>query len=355
MPHSIVTISTRAPGGIRSVVENYQQSDVFSGYDAYWLASHAEGSVFYRCGLFASCLAKLLWLRLRGHRLYHLHMAMKGSFFRKSIILFLLKLSGARVILHLHGSEFDQYHETASAPVKWLMRHTLLAADFVVVLSRRWQETVEDIDSGIRSRLIYNYVEPVPEIPLTGALAMHRAQPDVVRYVYMGEVGQRKGIYDLLPAFGELCKVCDKVELIVCGSGEIDAARALALQCGIADKVTFVGWISGDDKYAMLNSADVLVLPSYHEGLPMAILEAMSLGKCVVSSTVGGIPEVIASGENGLLHSPGDIPALVELLGRAANAQCRDQLGRQGRSSYYERFTPGSIVPQIRKLYHELA
>ncbi|TXS89897.1 glycosyltransferase family 4 protein [Parahaliea maris] len=355
MPHSIITVSTQAPGGIRSVVENYQQSDVFEGYEAHWLAAHREGSVIYRCGLFLSCLVQLLWLRLRGHRLYHLHMAMKGSFYRKSIILFLLKLSRARVILHLHGSEFDQYHETASTLVKWLMRRTLLAADVVVVLSRRWQDTVAEIDSTIRSQLIYNYVEPVPEIALSGSLLQHRNTPGTVRYVYMGEVGQRKGIYDLLPAFAELCRVQDNVELIVCGSGEIEAASALARKCGVADKVTFVGWISGDDKYAMLGSADVLVLPSYHEGLPMAILEAMSLGKCVVSSTVGGIPEIIASGENGLLHRPGDVATLVELLGRAADAEIRGELGRQGRSSYYERFTPNSIVPQIRKLYHELA
>ncbi len=354
MRHSIVTVSTKAPGGIRAVVENYQKSEVFEGYESIWLASHEEAGVLRRCCLFLACLGTLLRLRLQGHRLYHLHMAMKGSFLRKSIIVFLLKLTRARVILHLHGSEFDQYQETASALVKWLMRHTLLAADVVVVLSRRWESTVAGIDKRIQARLIYNYVEPVPEIQLSGALLQHQHKPGTVRYVYMGEVGRRKGIYDLLPAFAQLCQQHDKVELLVCGSGEIELARARAEECGIGDRVTFLGWISGNDKYAILSSADVLVLPSYHEGLPMAILEAMSLGKCVISSTVGGIPEIIASGENGLLHRPGDVPMLVEMLGRAANPTVRGELGRQGRTSYNERFTPNSIVPQIRRLYHEL-
>ena len=171
----------------------------------------------------------------------------------------------------------------------------------------------------------------------------------------MGEVGQRKGIYDLLPAFAQLCRLNANVELVVCGSGEIERAKSIAAQCGLNGQVTFAGWVSGPEKRAMLNSADVVVLPSYHEGLPMAILEAMSLGKCVISSTVGGIPEVISSGTNGLLHVPGDLPALVEMLHRAADAGTRQTLGSNGRTSYLERFTPQIVVPQIREMYHELA
>ncbi len=354
MPLSIVTVSTRAPGGIRAVVENYQQSDVFAGYESYWLASHGEGSVAHRIWLYLSCLFQILRLRLRGHRLYHLHMAMKGSFFRKMILVFLLKLSRARVILHLHGSEFDQYHEDTSALVKWLMRHTLRAADVVVVLSRKWQDTVNGIDSRVRSRVIYNYVEPLSEDAAPLIVARAGENSERVRYVYMGEVGQRKGIYDLLPAFAQLSRVNSNVELIVCGSGEIEQAMTTARDCGLNGEVTFAGWISGEEKRAMLNSADVLVLPSYHEGLPMAILEAMSLGKCVISSTVGGIPEVISSGQNGLLHGPGDLPTLVEMLTRAADPDTRKELGRNGRTSYFERFTPSIVVPQIREMYHEL-
>lgn len=344
---SIVTVSTHEPGGIRSVVENYLQSDVFAGYEAIWVASHRPGSALSRVLLFVRCLGRLLWLRLRGHRLYHLHMAMKGSFFRKMIIVALLKLSRARVIVHLHGSEFASFYDRAPGVLKYLIRQTFLAADVVVVLSRRWQQFVQTIDAGIRSRIIYNYVEPVPETP---------PEPrEGTRYVFMGAVGQRKGIYDLLPAFAELRRRHPQVELVVCGSGEVEAARAAADACGLNGEVTFAGWVSGQAKQDMLNSADVVVLPSYNEGLPMVILEAMSLGKCVISSNVGGIPEVIASDENGLLHRPGDVPALVEMLGRAADPDTRRALGQKGRYSYFERFTPGSIVPQIRQMYRELA
>jgi len=156
MRRSVITVSTKAPGGIRAVVENYQQSEVFAGYESHWLASHEEGSIPHRVLVFLRCLARLLYLRIRGHRLYHLHMAMKGSLYRKWILVSLLKASRATVILHLHGSEFDQYHENASAPVRWVLRQTLRRADTVVVLSRKWQDTVSGIDSAIRSRVIYN-------------------------------------------------------------------------------------------------------------------------------------------------------------------------------------------------------
>ncbi|MFV8818151.1 glycosyltransferase family 4 protein [Haliea sp. E17] len=354
MPRSIITISTKEPGGIRAVVENYQQSDVFSGYESYWLGSHQQGSLIFRIWTYVRCLCQVLCLRIQGHRLYHLHMAMNGSFFRKMILVFLLKLSRARVILHLHGSEFDYYHEHTSRPVKWLFRHTLKATDVVVVLSKKWQDTVTGIDTNIRSRVIYNYVEPVPKAPTIPTTTARNGDSKLVRYVYMGEVGQRKGIYDLLPAFAELRRVNANVELVVCGSGELDQARQTAQKCGLNGEVTFAGWISGTEKHAMLNSADVLVLPSYHEGLPMAILEAMSLGKCVIASTVGGIPEALAQGESGLLHGPGDLPALVELLTCATDARTRQTLGQNGRNSYFANFTPEIIVPQIREMYHEL-
>lgn len=347
MPNSIVTVSTRAPGGIRSVVENYQRSRVFEGYETHWVASHDEGSALHRIALFLRCLGQLLGLRARGHRLYHLHMAMKGSFFRKTLILDLLRLSGARVVLHLHGSEFADFHQGASPLVKRLVRHTFRAADVVVVLSRRWQDFVRSIDSGIRSRIIYNYVEPVPELP--------GPPRDRTRFVFMGAVGRRKGVYDLIPAFARLREQYPEVELVICGTGELEAARDAVARHGLDDAVTFAGWVSGADKDAMLNSADVLVLPSYNEGLPMVILEAMSLGKCVISSRVGGIPEVIDSGENGLLHLPGDIPALVAMLARAVDPDLRETLGRGGRARYLEQFTPDVIVPRIRQVYSELA
>ncbi len=80
------------------------------------------------------------------------------------------------------------------------------------------------------------------------------------------------------------------------------------------ERVEFVGWLSEQEKIELLHSVDIFVLPSYHEGLPYAIIEAMASGLPIVASSVGGIPDVIRNGENGFLIEPGDIQGLVYYL-----------------------------------------
>lgn len=103
-------------------------------------------------------------------------------------------------------------------------------------------------------------------------------------------------------------------------------------QTGIFDCVNFPGWISGIQKENMLRKASVCLLPSYYEGMPISLLEAMSYGLAVVASNVGGIPSVIEDGVNGLLINPGDIEAIAGCVNMLLdNHELKKQLGEQAR------------------------
>ena len=98
------------------------------------------------------------------------------------------------------------------------------------------------------------------------------------------------------------------------GDGDIDRCKQIVEEKNLKSNIFIVGWADFDRKLELLKKSSVLVLPSYNEGLPMAILEGMACGKAIISTTVGAIPEVINNKENGILIQPGDVKALANAL-----------------------------------------
>lgn len=147
-----------------------------------------------------------------------------------------------------------------------------------------------------------------------------------------------------------------RLHLVLAGSdeGTEGAARALARQLGIAERTHFLGFRR--DAAAVLAALDVLVMPSRQEGLPVALLEAMALGRPVVATRVGGIPQVVTDGADGLLVPAGDEDALVAAVRRVLDdPQLATQLGARARHTVAERFGLPAMVAAYQALYAELA
>jgi glycosyltransferase involved in cell wall biosynthesis len=145
----------------------------------------------------------------------------------------------------------------------------------------------------------------------------------------LGRLGQRKGTYDLLCAVESLpAHVRSRVHLRLAGDGEVDQVRAQVAARGLGDTVDVVGWLGPRERDEALRQADIFVLPSYDEGLPMALLEAMAHGLVPITTPVGGIPEAVTDGVHGLLVPPGDPAALARALHRLVeNDTLRERLG----------------------------
>lgn len=174
------------------------------------------------------------------------------------------------------------------------------------------------------------------------------ANSQQVRLLFLGRLGDHKGSDRVLHAVAQLpLELRTKVQVYMAGDGAVEAMRGLACQLGIGEQVEIRSWIEGEQKERWLRESHVFVLPSRAEGLPMALLEAMAYGKAVIVSPVGGIPEWIDDGQEGILVPPDDIAAITEAIRRLVESPevCR-QMGQRAR----QRVEPLSVEHYREKL-----
>ncbi len=351
----LAIVGTRMRGGIRAVIENHIEAGVYEGYRHYFLASHDEVGVAKRLALAAGAMLTLIGLILRGKvSICHLHGSMKGSIYRKSVYVFLCRLLGCKVVFHLHGSEFAKTYEKAGIVYRHLVRYVLDRSDHVFVLSEYWKGYVGSLSRNPRIHVINNFPSPVFEGLYTDR---DYAKQPITELLFLGYIGRRKGVYDLVEAVALLkARGVEGFRIHVGGNGEIDKLKALIAERGLEQYFHVIGWVSGDQKYRLMRDSDLLLLPSHNEGLPIAILEALSAGLAVLSTRVGGIPDAISDERYGLLVEPGQPQAL-------ADATCRylgtdgmiESVARNARELYDRDYSSKANVERIRCVLRQLA
>lgn len=345
----VLVLGTAARGGIRSVIEAYEAAGFYTPGRARFIATHVEGGMLVRLRTALMSYLTVAAALLGGRAdLLHLHMSMRGSFWRKFIFLRMARLAGVPVIVHLHGSEFARFYEGSPAWVQRAVRHLFDTASGVVVLSASWRAFVAGLTRN-QVTVIGNFVPDGydPE------RARRERKPR--HCLFMGQFGERKGIFDLLPVFADVARRVPEARLSCGGNGEVDKVREVVAALGAQEAVRVPGWVSGAEKAALLHGCGVFVLPSYNEGLPMAIIEAMSYGMPIVSTTVGGIPELVSEA-NGALVAPGDRQALADAL--LAILERDDAslmtMGAASRALYERSFSPVACLGDMRALYERL-
>jgi glycosyltransferase involved in cell wall biosynthesis len=172
---------------------------------------------------------------------------------------------------------------------------------------------------------------------------------DPVNILYMGWLERYKGIFDLIEAAALAKSESKDVRYVICGRGaESQAAREHAKRLGVGDLFDFKGWVVGQEKTKVLVDADIFVLPSHSEGMPNALLEAMSSGLAVIATRVGGIPDIIRHNENGLLVDPRRPEQLAEAIRfYLRNENRRAEVGRAARATIESRHDIRIIWPAI--------
>lgn len=309
------------------------------------IATYREGPALVRCAVFVKGLVSLLrHLMRRNADVVHIHFASRGSTWRKLILTLAARIAGTPVVLHAHGGEFHQFYAGLPRLLQGFVTRLMQNGTFLLVLSDSWKRFYcEEIKFPDRRVMVLP--NPV-EIP---AVAGNRDGKPNVTILFLGVISQRKGIFDLIWALSQISQeLRERVRLLVAGDGDVERAKDLAKTLGVKDVIEFLGWIAPEDRDRLLRESDIFVLPSYAEGLPMALLEAMAWGLPVIATPVGGNPEIITDGMNGLFVEPGDIAGLrnaIETL--AASPERRRELGSAARrtvlpldvSLYVERLT----------------
>lgn len=290
----------------------------------------------------------LLYIIQDKNIIAHINTAHNNSFMRKALFVRLLRYFKVPVVLHLHSSEFHNFYSNLSKNKQEYVKKIFKMSNSVILLSNSWKEWfITNIGERDNVTVIYNgmddYLDEKQQL---------NKKKDIV---FIGRLGKRKGTYDLIQAFNNVLNSYKGIKLILAGDGEITECKELVDSLGIKDSVIFLGWINSKQKKELLNTSEIFVLPSYNEGFPLSILEAMSTKMAIISTTVGGIPEEIENKVSGLLIEPGDIKLMTFYLKEILeNKDYSERLGNNARKRYKELFTIEKIVNDIKHIYKTL-
>lgn len=344
----MVGTSPTGKGGIASVVAVMLKAGFLKQHDAIYIASHTNAGALQKALCFLRVFAEVFRLCL-GNRpsLVHVHSSAQGSFIRKSLILALARSFGCKTIFHLHAGYFKQYVEKSGRLRHWLILRTLQKSDKVIALSESWASFLRDFAPGIDVAVIPNSVQ-LPSL----------SDPTLIepyRILFLGDIVAQKGVFELLEAVSQLHAAFPDIQLALGGKGDDALVSAQAEKLGITQNVKLLGWVEAEQKQQELARAAIFALPSYVEGLPMSMLEAMAAGKAVIVTPVGGIPEVIADGHNGLLIPIQDAQSLAFALKKLfENPPLLTQLGMNARETVAKRYSSEIVLSALSAIYKEL-
>jgi glycosyltransferase involved in cell wall biosynthesis len=301
-----------------------------------------EGVVWFIRGFLGALVAALRFPFRTPPDVVHVHTSHRFSFYRSSYyVLFGAYVWRRPVVLHVHGPTFDEFLETDSRTVRFLQQLVFRATDRVVVLSDVWRERLGDAVDTSKLRVLPNAVDASDYTPGFDA--------DPPHVVFLSNLYERKGVAELVAALDDLATRDLRFRATIAGDGpEADQVAALAAR---HDQITYLGYVSEARKRDLLGAGSVFVLPTYAEGLPIAMLEGMAGGNAIVSTPVGSIPEVVDEG-NGILVPPGDETALADALAELVTSpEETERMARRNRELAETEYSWSHVATRLEQLY----
>jgi len=331
-------------GGMGSVMRMYFKC--IPGYK--FIATHAN-SGFPRMLFFFVALFKINIRLLFDHEIeiIHIHSASKGSFARKIIVAFIGKLWNKKIVFHIHSGSFKTFCEK-SVWVKKIVKKSLQQVDLLVCLSKEWE-------SFFRNELSLSNIEVIGNPIEIGEINNGFIISDNIRLLFLGNISDNKGIFDLIQ-YLEKNKyfLNNQIQISIAGIGETKRLINFIDQSSHRSQYNYLGWLDNVTKKTVFMDTDIYILPSYFEGLPVSILEAMGFGKPIIATHVGGIPSIVQNNFNGWLFEPGNFSQLDSIFEEIfdLNFPIKDYIVNSYLSA--SSFSTECIMDQLSKNYNRL-
>lgn len=340
-----------AKGGIASVVSGYRGSDLENRYDIHYVETYCDGGKLAKLGKAITGYLRFIKLLFTSKPdLVHIHSSFGASFYRKLPYIYLAVLFRIPVINHIHGSELTGFYWDISPIFQRIKRNTFQKCSKIIVLSNEWKERFSGIMPKEKMYVIENYSV------LNGRGASSDNAGKTV--LFMGFLNKLKGCLDIPPIIASVKDSIKDVVFVLAGSGneeDTQAILSLVKDFDIEKNIMFPGWVRNEEKRSLLNKASLYFLPSYTEGMPMSILEAMGYGMPIVSTNVGGIPQLVKNDYNGYLCEPGDVEsmatAIIEIL---QDEEKRKRMGEASAAIVAERFSLKQHIDKLTEIYEGL-
>jgi glycosyltransferase involved in cell wall biosynthesis len=341
-------------GGIPAVISDLLASPLADRHRLEFIATYGSAygddcSNVRRLTTFAVGLVRVLfWSLGRGTRVVHIHAAIRGSWYRKAVCAVMVRALRRPLIMHVHsGAGAIGAFCGRLGPIRLaLLARAFRGADRVIAVSRASASEIERW-LGVSDVLV---VPNAARIPRTLPPTRRFRSEDRVQVLYLGGFANpAKGGRVLAQALPGLVAAAPQVSVTLAGLGAPPTLDELD------GRVEWRGWVEALDVSAALTAADILVLPSLSEGMPVALLEALGHGKAVVATAVGGIPEVVTDGVDAVLVPPDDPDELARAVADlAADPARRERLGRAARQRA-ERLSRDETYDRLEQVYLELA
>ena len=304
----MIVPSFSAKGGIATVVSGYKGSELEKWYDMKYIESYCEGNkvkkILVAIGAYFLFLKEML---ANKPDIVHIHSSFGGSFYRKLPFVYIARGFKIPIINHIHGSEISNLYINASEKKKRLVEKCFDKCSCLVVLSEEWKDNLEVIKTKTQKVVIENYSTIHKE-------CLQRKEHSDKRILFLGFITELKGCFDIPEIAKKVIEQNKNVKFILAGSGEIEKIQNILSEKNISQYFLFPGWVKKEEKENLLKSADFFFLPSYTEAMPMSILEAMGYGLPIITTNVGGIPQLVEDGKNGYMKDPGDIDGFVKAI-----------------------------------------
>ena len=259
----------------------------------------------------------------------HVNTSMNArAYWRDLVYVAIAKLLRARVLYQVHGGKLPHEFSGGGGRFTRFVRWTLRIPDMVVVLAQVELDAYRIFVPEQHLVAMPNAIDcrPFAQVPTVRSRSEYP-----LRLAYIGHIAREKGLYETLQGLRLATELGVDARLVVSGEGaELDRLRRYAQALGIAPRIAFIAPVTGSEKIRLLSTTDALVMPSYSEGLPYALLEAMAAGVPVIATPVGAIPDVMSHGTHGLIVPPRDGKAIAEALLKLAGD--REQLSWMSRA-----------------------
>lgn len=294
--------------------------------------------------LLYSVLAMVAFPVRRRPDVVHVHTSHGLSFYRASWYVLVAGLLWRRpVVVHVHGSAFDDFARAEAPVAVTTQRLTFWVAERVIALSEGWRDVLSGRVPESKLVVVPNAVDPDEYDPV------YDADPPVVAFV--SNHIERKGIREFVAAVDRLDD--PDVRVRIAGMGKLAGlSEELARS---SSSVEYLGYVPEAEKRRLIEEATLYVLPTYAEGLPIALLEGMAGGNAVVTTGVGAIPEVVDDG-SGWMVPPGDEDALTEALREyAADPEAAVAMGRHNRRIVEERYAWPVVIRRLTEVYRSVS
>lgn len=334
-------------GGISTVVNSYYELDLDKKVELRYISSMEDGNKFKKLIValksyieFANCI--------KDYDIVHVHMAAQASYTRKSVFIKKAKKAGKKIIIHQHSADFDEFFFKQSDSKKQKQIKSIFEmADAVIVLSEEWAKFFGDnVCDPAKIMILHNGVI-IPKY--------HKENYSDTNVLFLGRLGERKGSYDLLKVIPEVLEKVPNAHFYLGGDGDIEQSQKIINENKLQDHIELLGWVRNEKKEEYLKKCSTFILPSYHEGMPMSVLEAMSYGLATISTNAGGIPQIISQGIDGYRIKAGDLEELKRILIYVlSNEKEKRQLGIAARKVIEKKFNAVRNVNKLLDLYEKL-